>query len=36
MTATVTLVVLCTLHNYMISNCVPPELLPMEVMMCEL
>lgn len=34
MTATVTLIVACTLQNYIVSNCVPPELLKMPVEMC--
>jgi hypothetical protein len=33
---TVSVVVLCTLNNYIISKCIPDELLDMPVITCEL
>lgn len=36
MTTTVTVIVLCTLANYIESNCVPPELWEMPVEQCLL
>ena len=34
MTTILTVIVACTLENYVRSNCVPPELLKMEIEYC--
>ena len=33
---TVTVVIACTMYNYIESNCMPPEMWSMPVMTCEL
>lgn len=35
-TTTVTVVIACTMHNYIESKCVPPEMWDMPVEVCEL